>query len=408
MAYNILKVDTDQLRIGMFVSELDRPWLETPFLLQGVKINSDEDIQALRKYCEYVYIDIERGIAQAGTLELPNRRSLEDKTLLIGRPAQDYVDKVAIEKELLTAKTSHKELSNAFNRMYDDIALSNKFNLDELKPSLNLMVESVIRNPDAFVWLAKLKNTDKQTYGHSISSSIWAVSFGRQLGLRKIDLNNLALGAALFDLGKMKVSRKILEKKGHLTEQEFSEVKRHVEYGLDILKDSKGVTPRIREMVYCHHERFDGSGYPQGLQGTAIPLFARIASIVDCYDAITSDRPHRKGLSPSEAVKCLYEWRGKDFQTELIEEFIQAIGIYPAGSLVELSTGEVGVVLAEYRTRRLRPKLMMLLDKDKQLLANFSGLDLSEVLHDNDGKLLEIKRALEPGAYDIDPQTLYI
>ncbi|MBV1910533.1 MAG: HD-GYP domain-containing protein, partial [Kangiellaceae bacterium] len=154
--------------------------------------------------------------------------------------------------------------------------------------------------------------------------------------------------------------------------------------------------------------RFDGSGYPQGLQGTAIPLFARIASIVDCYDAITSDRPHRKGLSPSEAVKCLYEWRGKDFQTELIEEFIQAIGIYPAGSLVELSTGEVGVVLAEYRTRRLRPKLMMLLDKDKQLLANFSGLDLSEVLHDNDGKLLEIKRALEPGAYDIDPQTLYI
>ncbi|MBV1909039.1 MAG: DUF3391 domain-containing protein, partial [Kangiellaceae bacterium] len=284
MAYNILKVDTDQLRIGMFVSELDRPWLETPFLLQGVKINSDEDIQALRKYCEYVYIDIERGIAQAGTLELPNRRSLEDKTLLIGRPAQDYVDKVAIEKELLTAKTSHKELSNAFNRMYDDIALSNKFNLDELKPSLNLMVESVIRNPDAFVWLAKLKNTDKQTYGHSISSSIWAVSFGRQLGLRKIDLNNLALGAALFDLGKMKVSRKILEKKGHLTEQEFSEVKRHVEYGLDILKDSQGVTPRIREMVYCHHERFDGSGYPQGLQGTAIPLFARIASIVDCYD----------------------------------------------------------------------------------------------------------------------------
>jgi len=155
-------------------------------------------------------------------------------------------------------------------------------------------------------------------------------------------------------------------------------------------------------MIEYHHERHDGSGYPKGLKGDQIPIFARIAAIVDCYDAITSHRSYAKALPPSMAIKMLYEWRDVDFQAELVEEFIQAVGIYPAGTLVELSSGEVGVVLSEYRTRRLRPKVMILLDANKKPVTDVQTVNLLETTHTQDGKSLDIVNSLEPDAYGID------
>jgi putative nucleotidyltransferase with HDIG domain len=270
------------------------------------------------------------------------------------------------------------------------------------------MVESVIRNPDACVWLARLRTADTYTYQHSVGASIWAVALGRQLGLPKVDLQRLALGALLFDVGKLKIPQELLQKRERLSRGEFELLKSHVEFGMEMLKNTGVLNRSVADMVESHHERHAGHGYPHGLKADDIPVFARIAAIVDCYDAITSRRPYSTPLSPSAAVKKMYAWRDVDFQAELVEEFIQAIGIYPAGTMVELSSGEVGVVLAEYRTRRLRPQLLVVLDREKRPLAELRPLDLRTTTHDQDGNPLEIVTSLEPGAYGVDPEELLI
>ncbi|HDP88977.1 MAG TPA: HD-GYP domain-containing protein [Thioalkalivibrio sp.] len=408
MSEHTLKVMTGDLRIGMFVAELDRPWLDTPFLLQGFEIRDPEDLDALGRYCTYVFIDLDRTPARLlDGLPRPKPGDTPVEPLLL-RPVQ-YQDTRSLEEELPQARETHARLLDSLKSFYDRLATDKQLDVELLQGDLNLMVESVIRNPDAFAWLARLQKKDEYTYAHSLSCSVWAVAFGRQLGMQRTDLQELALGASLFDIGKLKVPQEILTKAERLTEAELDVIRRHVDFGLELLAQEDHISPIVRQMVAHHHERFDGSGYPDGLSGTDIPLPARIASIVDCYDAITTARPFQKPISPSAAVRKLYEWRGQDFQPELVEEFIQAIGLYPAGTLVELTSGEVAVVMAESRIRRLRPRVMVILDADKSLLNDFYPLDLL-----NDGGrqgirgAIEIRQALEPGAYGVDPVALYL
>ena len=264
------------------------------------------------------------------------------------------------------------------------------------------MVESISRNPDACLWVARLKQHDNYTYQHSLSAAMWSVSLGRQLGLPRHDLRSLAMGCMLMDIGKLRVDPDLLQAQRELTTVEAAEVAGHVSHGLEILRECGIMNQDVIDMVAHHHERYDGSGYPNGLMRDAIPPFARIAAIVDTYDALTTKRHYAKAVSPSDAIKLLYEARDEDFQAELVETFIQAIGIYPAGTLVELSSGEVGVVVAEYRTRRLRPKVMLLLDANKKKLPASKLIDLQEAGPNGGTPALSIKKSLEPEAYGID------
>jgi HD-GYP domain-containing protein (c-di-GMP phosphodiesterase class II) len=206
----------------------------------------------------------------------------------------------------------------------------------------------------------------------------------------------------LMDIGKLRVEPSLLQAQRELTTEEAAELASHVGHGLEILQECGIMNQDIVDMVAHHHERYDGSGYPDGLKRDEIPAFARIAGIVDTYDAMTSQRVYARATSPSDAIKLLYAARDEDFQAELVEGFIQAIGIYPAGTLVELSTGEVGVVVAEYRTRRLRPKVMVLLDANKNALNKAKMIDLQEEGADSTVPSLSIKKSLEPDAYGID------
>ena len=249
---------------------------------------------------------------------------------------------------------------------------------------------------------ARLKQQDTYTYQHSVGASIWAVALARQLGLPRPDLRSLAIGGLLFDIGKLRLNPELLGTTRSLTDAEFGELRSHVTLGVEMIKDSGLMNKDVLDMVAHHHERHDGSGYPGGLSGDDIPVFARIAAIVDCYDAITSHRSYSRAIPPSSAIKKLYEWRDLEFQAELVEEFIQAVGIYPAGTLVELSSGEVAVVVAEYRTRRLRPKVMVLLDTNKEACLEVKMIDLLTEKTTADGKPLEITSSLEPEAYGID------
>ena len=174
------------------------------------------------------------------------------------------------------------------------------------------------------------------------------------------------------------------------------------------MSDSAGFSDNTEEIISNHHERFDGSGYPNKLSGDEIPVLARIAGIADCYDAMTSNRIYAPAIPPILAVRKFYAWRNQTFQSELVEEFIQAVGLYPVGTLVELSDNRVGVVVSENTSQRLRPKLLMLLNPNKKPLKNIDELDLAEV-NDSDSisDSLFIKKTLSPGSYGIDPENIY-
>ncbi len=427
-----LEVGVSDLEIGMFVSALDRPWSETPFPLQGFFIDSQQDIEALRQHCRHVYVDVyqSRSPKQGRTSRVVVSHARQEGS---GRPDQGVGDSLKFklrsgsigallfphrklkkyddvrgdfQREMSTAKSVHSDLTGAVDAMFAEFHRSNVLNVSGIRATVDPMVDSVIRNPYACVWLARMKSEDTYTFRHSVGASIWAVALGRQLGLPKVDLQRFALGALLFDVGKLRIPAELIRKKDRLSRGEYELLKSHVSLSVEMLGNTGVLHHSVMDMVECHHERHGGHGYPHGLKGDEIPVMARIAGIVDCYDAITSHRPYAEAMSPSQAVKKLYAWRDIDFQAEIVEEFIQAIGIYPAGTLVELSTGEVGVVVAEYRLRRLRPQLLVMLDRNKTPLRDPRSLDLSDVTHDDDGQPLEIVASLEPGAFGVDLESL--
>lgn len=399
----VVKVSTSDLEVGMYVSNLDRPWLETPFMIQGFRLESKADIERLRQFCLYVYVDTQKSRIAADVaprrVSRPRRPTQE---LFPKRKLQVYEDANQWSEEYPRALQAVELLSVAIDDIFADVTKGQSVDIVRAKKSVEPMIDSITRNPDACIWLARMKQEDKYTYQHSLGASIWAVALGRQLGLPKSDLRTLAVGGLLFDVGKLRVDKELLNTNRPLTDDEFEQVRDHVRHGVEMIKGGALMNQDILDMVAHHHERHDGSGYPGGLKGDDIPVFARIAAIVDCYDAITSHRSYARALPPADAIKLLYEWRDRDFQQELVEEFIQAIGIYPAGTLVELSSGEIAVVVGEYRTRRLRPKVLVLLDAQKAPLAVPKIIDLLSMTHTEDNQPLDIVSSLQPDAYGID------
>lgn len=412
MSLKEIKVRTPDLELGMYVSRLDRPWLETPYLLQGFHIKTQEDINELLKHCEYVFVDVE--LSHITEKENPQYldgsgiASDKEKQKLTNIKPRNYKDTTDLKSELKAASDSHALLTRVTADVMENIANNKNLDLPSIKSAINQMVDSIIRNPDAFAWLTRLKSKDNYTYSHSVNTSVWAVAFGRHLGLPKNDLQSLAIGALLFDTGKIKLPSKLINNTSRYSQYEFKLIKQHVEHSVEIVRSIDGINDDVINMVKTHHERHNGGGYPNGLSGNMIPIFGKIAGIVDCYDAITSERPFVSAISPHDAVKKLYEWRDVDFQSELVELFIQVVGIYPAGTIVELSDGRVGVIVAHHRVWRLRPQVMLLLDNNKQAYSNFNTINLITENTGIDGNPLNIHKSIDPHVYGIDPDQLYL
>ena len=413
MTLTALQIFVEDLQPGMFVSSLDRPWQETPFPIQGFLIRSNADRERLKAFCSYVFVDARK----SRDISIPDRliRNESVKTIsctqqiqqLTGRSRKLYQRTTSREEELTSAREHYNQVETTFQTLLQDAQSDRKLNLPVLKQAITPMVKSIVRNPDAFVWLTHLKNLDSYTYQHAVSCAVWAVAFGRHLGLPETQLNSLATGCFLFDIGKSRLPRELLSCSRRLSVDEFDQVKRHVLYSLEIVKKAPGINRDVLEMIRTHHERHNGNGYPLGLCGQDIPLFGRIAGIVDAYDAITSRRPYCEPIPAYEAIEAFYQWRGIDFQSELVEQFIQVVGIYPVGSLVELSNDTVGVVISQNEQHRLKPLIMILLDAKKQLLESFYELDLRQAVDDEGASTVTIARGLPPGAYDLDHSRYY-
>jgi HD-GYP domain-containing protein (c-di-GMP phosphodiesterase class II) len=421
MLKQVLQVPVQKLTKGLYVLKLDRPWLDSPFEFQGFKIESDEQLQQLRQLCSNVYVELTQADADkllSNPAALPARRrenplkSLDEvsKNLNARLDSVPERDPVSLKSELTQAKKTYDEARKTVNQMFERLRRGGGLDLQLVEGAVDSMVQSLFRNRDAMGWLARMREKDDYLYNHSLAASVWALAFGRHLGLERDTLRLIGMGAMVLDIGKMQLPLSLLNKSGKPDEGEWKILRGHVQLGLDLLNKDINADACVKQMVELHHERLDGSGYPHGLQGDAIPLVGRIAAIVDCYDAMTSPRPYAKPLSTYDAVRELKTLGKTWFQPELVELFIQAVGVFPSGTLVELNSGEVAVVITQNRFRRLRPEVMLLLDAGKKPRNDFELIDLQQYARDNANGHPElwITKGLEPGAYGIDPTEYFL
>lgn len=415
MAYDLVerRVFVSDLEIGMFVSRLDCEWSDTPFPLQGVPITSREDIETLAKFCKYVFVDTQRqvvvsrlapaSVARPAAVARPTPARVPLNTRLVTQHA--YTDTASFDDEMPRAREAFDTVSRFAEQLVADIHAGKSIDPQSLDEAVRPMVASVLRSGDAFFWIESLRRHDSYTFRHAVGCSTLAASFGRHMGFNGDAIVSLAAGGLLMDVGKAQLPKELLERNGPLNDTEWDLARHHVEEGGAIL-DASGVTDQeVRDMVLGHHERFDGTGYPEGLAGTEIPLAGRMAAIIDTYHAMCTPRPYRPAVSQHLALRQLYQGRDREFQGELVEQFQACLGVYPTGSLVELNTGEVAVVMVQNQSRRLQPRVAILAGPDKVELDDFRIVDL---MRQAEGVHREIQRTLPAGSHGIDPAEFFL
>ena len=537
-----LRVAVWDLELGLFVSELDRPWLDTPFLLQGFLLDNDADLESLRNHCKYVYVDLklsdvnvaaemqatvapvleqvtlaqdaygdervvkdevklptssdatqlQSGFAQeadveqneetattlvgpttieprrsrrASSAQASNEPPVSDDTRLRflafvraiaideqengrafldriagwfsaqfnrNKASQDrqtsddvnsklglsdvlptgvsltvYRDTTSVEAEVPRARQAFNRSENVARDIAKTIQAGELPDIPAVKACIDNIVDSMIANPDAMMFISRLRDQDINTYHHGVKVSLYLIALGRHLGIPKAQLAELGLIGMLADVGKIKLPRAILAKPSALTPAEFNIVRDHVNLSLSSLDGAAGLTPAILQGIAQHHERLDGSGYPNGLKSEQIGVYGRMTAIADSFSAMITPRPYANASSAQETLLSLYEWGGTSFSAPMIEQFVQAIGVFPVGSLVELSNGEVAVVVAHNRVRRLEPKVLVLTGTDKSPLAKPIERDLFELGKASQNRL-RITKGVRMNAFNLTIQDHYL
>ncbi len=381
-------MDVRAAEIGMYICELDRPWDETPFLLQGFFIESAQDLRVVRDVCEYVYID-----------SVKSRKS--PKQNQAAKKLEKHQIKVPFDEEIEQARSAYRQTHALIKSTLDEIQFGKPINTEAVKDVVKDCVISVLNNPNALLLMTQMQSRDDYTSQHSFDVCVLSIAFGRHLGFPEKTLQELGLCGLLHDMGKMKISLDLLNKKGPLEPEEFEEMKRHTTLGRDLLAAARDLPASAVDVAHCHHERLDGSGYPRGLTAENITPFSKMVAIVDVYNAVTSERVYNSSQSHMEALNALSRGRGTHFDASLVMRFIACVGIYPPGSLVELSSGEVAIVLEVKPEKKSLPKVIVVLDENKQPVKE-KVIDLSKELKDKDGNAYKIKVSLAHNSYGLD------
>ena len=404
------EIDSSELQVGMFVSRLDRDWNGTPFPLQGVMLRTRDDIQKISHVARRVWVDLEKSTGPA----VFHLHALAPKPRVqVKPPPADHhgdagVAPTSFDDEVLIGERLLNQLSERTSGLLDKLRRGEPVSQDEIDQVVEPVVRSLIRNPDAYFWLESLRSRHHYTYTHAVNCCALAAAFGRHLGFSDREVKSLATGALLLDIGMGAVPPEMINHRGPLDELGRAFVERHVAEGVDRLRQSGMDDAEVLDMVLHHHENVDGSGYPSGKVEGSIPLPGLIAGLVDAYDAMTSERPYRAALSRADALQQLVKQRDGKRDAELVEQFVRCLGVYPVGTLIELNTGEVGIVMSQNPAQRLRPRLMMLTNATKQLRAHFIPVDLKDTKKQPALAEVHIIRSLPPGSYGLDPSTLDI
>jgi len=369
----IKKIAIEDLLVGMYVERLDLSWFQSPFLSSKRKIvKSLKEIQHLRSLgIEEVYINTEKGLDVpqgeqdkpiAGVIG-PHPEVASPEIVPTSKP-QPPEEEVPLEKEIENASKLYSNTIHFVKKFIKDARMGKIVHYKKAVPLVNTIIESVMRNPNALTTLTNLKSYDAYTYTHCVNVAVLSVVFGKFLGFSLGGLNLIGIGGLFHDIGKCKLPEEILNKPGSLTEQEFEIMKKHPREGYDSIKGQEDIPPEILAIILEHHEKYNGRGYPQGLSGEEITKLANIVSVVDVYDALTTDRVYRKAVHPYKAMRILFMGREQDFYPGLAEMFVKCLGIYPVGSLVKMDTGEYGVVMEIDTAISLYPKVKILWDRN--------------------------------------------
>lgn len=513
------KIPATELQIGMFVSELDLPWLGTPFLLEGVLIEEQKQIDTLVSLCEYVFIDRELSVGVAHQVTKPvvtsinvtkvvtknvlanaqkadiristespkekfsfydvlkeikqsqqnkgvpslsnvppirhtaihvthsastttnagnsdevslsqhikndvsnifsSLKNWKGKENLHSDKAKFLADHLAkkqeknnkelnpVEKEIIEVYPTFEKSQVATRAVFEAIAQDKHIDIHNVHEALDGMVESIERNPDALMWLAKLKQTDNDAYNHAMNVSITMMALANFMSLPRKQVKEIGMAGLLQDIGKAKVDYALMHKQGKITLEDFEKIKKHVDYATDALKITENISASVLTTVAQHHERIDGSGYPKRLTGKQISLSGQLAGLVDTYCALTTDRVYAKGVYNQQALETIHNLRNTKFSGVLIDQLVQFLGMYPVTSLVELNTGEVGVVIEQNSVRRLQPRVMILLNPDKTKNAYPTTINLMLNPLTPSGEPYKIAGGLPPNSYGLDPNSYY-
>lgn len=398
---NKKRIPVDQLRLGLYVAELDRPWVGTPFLFQGFLITSATQIDELKEHCKTVFIDED----QAHDVTGASQRQGVEADIESEWAGESRLKLVPIEQELCVAKEVYSACAESIQTSLETLHLQGELDAEPLKREIAGMTKSIERSPDAMMLLFKMRQKSGEEYNRAVDTSIHMITFGRFLRFPDERLELLGLAGMLLDIGKTKLPDTILQKKGPLTAEEYEIAKTHVMHSVELIRAAPGLPKGLEDIVIQHHERVNGSGYPQGLRGSEISIEGAIAGLVDSYSALTSARPHAEQISPSIALSQLHKLRGTLFDEKLVEQFIQCIGIFPVGSAVELNTGEIGFVIAQNLAHRLQPRVVLILDRDLKPIPP-KVLDLDKGPKATPDEPYKIRRTLPKAKLPIDFEKL--
>lgn len=384
------KFAVEDLRVGMFVVELDIPWEQSTFMFQGLELKTTEDIMSVQKQCKFVYVDY-------------NEFSLRKENKQNGLPAnpnQNADALVSVQDEYSSAQQVNNLASATVTNLFEEIRLGAEIDGGKVKQAVSGCVDSIMRNQDASVWLTRIQAKDEGTAQHSLNVAALSIVMAKAMNMNTRELEDIGVCAMLHDVGKTSVPEQLLIKREPLTADEQDEMRKHTRYGRDILVSTKSVMSGAADVAHAHHERPDGKGYPRGLTDEKIPLYAKIVAIAEAYDVITTKQPYREAKSPSEALQELYAQRGKQFDEDLVLNFIDAVGVFPPGSIVEFSHGGIGIVLSN-TSDKLKPRIIMILDENQEPIEQHV-IDLSMSDCDASGKVYQIKTTLPDGSYGIN------
>lgn len=377
----IKQISAEQLKPGMYIHDLNCGWLDHPFITNAFYVRDPATVDKIVKLgIRELYIDTLKGAdVWEGRPQQEVNADLERRLQEIAQKPPEKPLVTELKEETARARRLHGEANKIIRQMMDDIRLGQQIQVERVDPLVEGMVDSIFRNQDALLPLARLKRHDDYTFAHSVSVCALLVAFGRGLKLERAVIKELALGGLLHDVGKARIPDQILNKPAKLSDEEFTRMQSHVAQGVVLLKDSPGVSKIALQVVGEHHERFDGTGYPRHLAEQKISLYGQMAAIVDVYDAISSERVYHKGMPPTQALKKLLEWSSHHFDQQLVQSFIRAIGIYPTGTLVQLESKRLGVVTEQNEGNLLEPVVRIFYHAGQQHYIPPEIVDLSKV-----------------------------
>jgi len=383
----------------MFVHDFDCAWLEIPFFHRSLLIRDEAMVEKVHKHgIRAVYIDTEKGLDVADGVPLEEVEKETDKSIkeAAGMPplpagpdalpldSAALADSVPLKEELERARAIRDDANRVVVEVMQNIRFGQQIQMEKVDHVVGDMVESVLNNKHALMSLSRIKQKDEYTFMHSVSVGVLMISFCKTVGYDRNKMNQVGMGAILHDIGKMKVPQDILNKSDTLNDEEFELMKDHVVQSRKILEEIGDVPVPAMAVAAQHHERWDGSGYPDGIKGEEISVYGQMAAVVDVYDAITSNRIYHKRIEPAEALKKIYEWKGTQFSEEMVQNYIKCVGIYPIGTLVRTESGFLGVIIEQALTNTLRPRVRLIFNIKKEIFINPKDIDLTDPDHGND------------------------